>query len=165
MNDVLSLTKDTSVLQHRGEISEVVSWKTTSACSKFSAAAAQLLLLRRCLNWGFCATLENEAAPWAIYPIAALLAWTQTSLDLVIGLISFRLVPMGLSACESTSWSHCVPTGIVFRKVREGDKSSLSHLDHGKISREGRLLRSVFDRAALIQRDGTTFFSHTGTSR
>lgn len=50
---------------------------------------------------------------------------------------------------------------MVFRKVGVGDKSSLSHLDQGKKSRDGRLLCSDFDLATLIQRDGMTFFSVT----
>lgn len=50
---------------------------------------------------------------------------------------------------------------MVFRKVGVGDKSSLSHLDQGKKSRDGRLLCSDFDLATLVQRDGMTFFSVT----
>lgn len=55
---------------------------------------------------------------------------------------------------------------MVFREVGDGDKSSLSHLDQDKESRDGRLLCSVFDLATLIQKDGMPFFfSHIGTSR
>lgn len=39
MSDVLPVTKETSVPQHRAELPELVSWKPTAACSKFSATA------------------------------------------------------------------------------------------------------------------------------
>lgn len=47
---------------------------------------------------------------------------------------------------------------MVFRRVGDGDKSSLSHLDQDPKSRDGKLLCSGFDLATLIQRDSLTFF-------
>lgn len=52
MSNVLPVTKETSVPQQRAEIPKLGSWRTTAACSKFSAVAGQLLLLHRCLNLG-----------------------------------------------------------------------------------------------------------------
>lgn len=103
MHYVMSLTKDMSVLQYKGEIPELFSWKTTSVCSKFSAVTAQLLLLHRCLNQGFLCNCTERDGSQSNMSDSCPVSMSSNSPLLDVGLISFRLVPMGFSAYKSTS--------------------------------------------------------------
>lgn len=103
MRYVLSLTKGASVLQHREEMPELVFWRTASACLKFSAVVAQLLLPQRCLNWGvLCGSPERGGSQGNLsdsHPGSE----SSDSPLLGIGLVCLGLVPMESGGYKSPS--------------------------------------------------------------